>query len=167
MASHGRRSAILSSKLSLTQSPLMTETTPVHDAGRLTRHREQLPPLAEVGRKVVSIHANDPNAPDALTNLLHRMIDEMEAHIKKVKITLFPGMRSDGAPGLEIPISVVRADHVDHDREIAEIRRLTGNLTLPERRLWYLGRSLHRSGQVRSRARRAHAVGERGAFAWS
>jgi regulator of cell morphogenesis and NO signaling len=35
-------------------------------------------------------------------------------------------------PGIEQPIAVMRADHAGHDREVAEIRRLTANLTLPE-----------------------------------
>lgn len=118
----------------------MTETVPLEDTAELTRyietrfharHREQLPSLAEMAAKVEAVHAGDANVPNGLANVLRQMIDEMEEHMKKEETILFPAMRSGGAPGLETPISVMRADHADHDREIAEIRRLTGNLSLP------------------------------------
>jgi regulator of cell morphogenesis and NO signaling len=41
-------------------------------------------------------------------------------------------MRKGGGPGIEHPIAVMRADHDDQDREVAEIRRLTGGPKLPE-----------------------------------
>lgn len=51
--------------------------------------------------------------------------------MKKEELILFPAIRAGGAPGIEDPIAVMRADHDHHDRDIAEIRRLTRNLTLP------------------------------------
>jgi regulator of cell morphogenesis and NO signaling len=51
--------------------------------------------------------------------------------MKKEELILFPAIRAGGRPGIENPIAVMRADHEDHDRDIAEIRRLTGKLTLP------------------------------------
>lgn len=35
-------------------------------------------------------------------------------------------------PGIGSPIAVMRGDHDDHAVEMAEIRRLTANLTLPD-----------------------------------
>lgn len=52
--------------------------------------------------------------------------------MKKEELILFPAIRRGGGPGVAAPIAVMRADHDDHDREIAEIRRLTRDLTLPE-----------------------------------
>ena len=52
--------------------------------------------------------------------------------MKKEELILFPAIRRGGMPGIENPIAVMRADHDDHDREIAEIRRLTANLNLPQ-----------------------------------
>ena len=51
--------------------------------------------------------------------------------MKKEELILFPAIRKGGTPGIENPIAVMRADHDDHDREVAEMRRLTHDLTLP------------------------------------
>ncbi len=118
----------------------MTDTAPTHDAAELTRHietryharhREQLPALAELAERVESVHFGDDNVPEGLSTLLRRMIGEMEVHMKKEELILFPAIRKGGAPGIETPIAVMRADHDDHAAEVAEIRRLTGGPTLP------------------------------------
>lgn len=119
----------------------MTESAPIHDAAELTRyietryharHREQLPELASLAERVESVHFGDENVPEGLADLLSRLIGEMEVHMKKEELILFPAIRRGGMPGIETPIAVMRADHDDHDREIAQIRALTGGLTLPE-----------------------------------
>lgn len=118
----------------------MSETAPLDDPSELTRHiearyharhREQLPRLAELAEKVEGVHSGDEDTPVGLSEVLRRLIGEMEVHMKKEELILFPAIRRGGMPGIENPIAVMRADHDDHDREIAEIRRLTGNLTLP------------------------------------
>lgn len=119
----------------------MTGTAPEHDSAALTRHietryharhREQLPPLADMAEKVETVHFGDEHVPEGLCDVLRRMIGEMEVHMKKEELILFPAIRNGGAPGLGTPIAVMRADHDDHDRDVAEIRRLTQDLTLPE-----------------------------------
>ena len=119
----------------------MTDAAPLHDPVALTRHiearyhqrhREQLPPLVEMAERVEMIHFGDEDVPEGLSDLLRRMTGEMEVHMKKEESILFPAIRSGGGPGIENPIAVMRADHDDHDRDIAEIRRLTRNLTLPD-----------------------------------
>jgi regulator of cell morphogenesis and NO signaling len=70
--------------------------------------------------------------PEGLSDVLERMICDMEVHMKKEELILFPAMRKGGMPGLENPIAVMRADHDDHAVEVAEIRRLTGDVTLPK-----------------------------------
>lgn len=119
----------------------MTDTAPLHDAAELTRHietryhalcREQLPSLAEMAAKVEAVHSGDVHVPKGLYAILRRLIGEMEVHMKKEELILFPAIRRGGMPGIENPIAVMRSDHDDHDREVAEIRRLTHDLTLPE-----------------------------------
>lgn len=119
----------------------MTETAPTDDPAELTcyietryhvRHREQLPRLAELAEKVETLHAGKADTPRDLADLLRRMIGEMEVHMKKEELILFPAIRRGGMPGIENPIAVMRADHDNHDHEIAAIRRLTHDLTLPE-----------------------------------
>ncbi|MBA3909474.1 MAG: hypothetical protein C0524_06205 [Rhodobacter sp.] len=119
----------------------MTETAPLNDPSDLTRHiearyherhRAHLPPLARLAERVETVHAADDAVPTGLSALLHRMTGQMEAHMKKEELILFPAIRKGGVAGIEHPIAVMRADHDDHDRDITEIRRLTGNLTLPD-----------------------------------
>ncbi|GAB4301080.1 MAG: hypothetical protein Kow0058_16110 [Roseovarius sp.] len=122
------------------QESAMSEA-PLDDPAELTRHietryharhREQLPRLAELAEKVETVHFGDEDLPEGLGELLRRMIGEMEVHMKKEELILFPAIRRGGMPGIENPIAVMRADHAGHEREIAEIRRLTANLTLPK-----------------------------------
>jgi regulator of cell morphogenesis and NO signaling len=119
----------------------MSEIAPVDDAANLTRyiekryharHREQLPRLASMSEKVENVHFGDEHVPEGLADLLRRMIGDLEVHMKKEELILFPAIRKGGVPGIEQPIAQMRADHDDHESEIAEIRRLTGGLALPE-----------------------------------
>lgn len=119
----------------------MTDAAPIHDAAELTRyietryhgrHREQLPVLAEMAAKVEHVHSGDDDVPAGLAVVLRRMIGEMEVHMKKEELILFPALRKGGGPGIENPIAVMRADHDDHATEVAEIRRMTAGLTLPQ-----------------------------------
>ena len=96
------------------------------------RHREQLPQLVAMAERVEDVHFGDVGVPDGLSALLHEMLGELEAHMKKEELILFPAIRKGGMPGIETPIAVMRADHAGHDRELAEILRLTANLTLPD-----------------------------------
>lgn len=95
-------------------------------------HRAQLPDLAALALKVERVHADVPAAPLGLAALLQHLIGTLDVHMKKEELILFPAMRAGGGPGVANPIAVMRADHDDHVAEIAQIRALTDNLTLPE-----------------------------------
>jgi regulator of cell morphogenesis and NO signaling len=85
-----------------------------------------------MAERVEDVHFGDDGVPDGLSILLRRMIGEMEVHMKKEELILFPAIRRGGMPGIENPIAVMRADNAGHDRDVAEIRRLSANLTLPD-----------------------------------
>jgi regulator of cell morphogenesis and NO signaling len=119
----------------------MTEAAPVHDATELTRyivaryharHREHLPSLVKLAEMVEDLHCDDDGVPKGLADLLARMLGEMEVHMKKEELILFPAIRRGGGPRIEEPIATMRADHDSHEREIARIRRLTHDMTQPE-----------------------------------
>lgn len=118
----------------------MTDTAPLDDPAALTRHietrfharhRQQLPELAALAARVEDVHFGDDTVPDGLSSLLRRMIGALEVHMKKEELVLFPLLRRGPGTGLDAPIAAMRADHDDHEGEVAEIRRLTANLTLP------------------------------------
>jgi len=118
----------------------MTRVAPADDRIALTRHietrfharhREQLPTLAALAEKVETVHFGDDHVPEGLADLLQHMIGALEVHMKKEELILFPAIRRGGGPGIGTPIAAMRADHDDHTREVAAIRRLTGGLSLP------------------------------------
>ena len=119
----------------------MTQDTPPADPAALTsfietryhaRHREQLPDLTALALRVERVHADAAGAPLGLAAILQLMTGELEVHMKKEELILFPAIRRGGASGLENPIAVMRADHEDHQVMLAQIRALTNNLTLPD-----------------------------------
>lgn len=95
-------------------------------------HREDLASLVSLAERVERVHADDPEAPTGLAAALRTLAQEMEDHMRKEEMILFPAMRAGGGPGIEHPIAVMRADHDDHAANIALIRQLTGDLTPPE-----------------------------------
>lgn len=119
----------------------MSDTALNHDAAELTRHietryharhREQLPTLIRLAEMVEDLHESDRDVPEGLTAILCRMIGEMEVHMKKEELMVFPLIRQGGRVPLAERIASMRADHDDHDRDLATIRRLTGDFILPE-----------------------------------
>lgn len=119
----------------------MTTAPPLDNPAALTTfiethyhqtHRAQLPDLAALALKVERVHGKSPDAPLGLGALLERLIGTLEVHMKKEELILFPAIRRGGGPGIENPIAVMRAEHDDHQTEVAQIRRLTHDLTLPE-----------------------------------
>lgn len=119
----------------------MTDTPPTDDPADLirhietryhARHREQLPELVELAARVEAVHAGAAGVPAGLADLLRRMTGELEVHMKKEELILFPALSRGGGHGLAHPIAVMRADHDDHAADLAAIHRLTGGLRLPD-----------------------------------
>ena len=117
----------------------MTSDVPIDDAAALTRyietryharHRQQLPTLFKMAEMIEDLHVDDRHVPEGLSGLLGRMIGEMEVHMKKEELILFPAVRK-AASGLDAPIAAMRQGHGDHAADIAQIGQLTNGLTLP------------------------------------
>lgn len=119
----------------------MTNTAAIHDPAELTRlierryhdrHRQQLAPLAKLAEMVEDLHLGDHGVPHGLSELLHRMIRQVDAHVTTEERLLFPAIRSGDGSAIGWGIAVTRADHDAHERSLAEIRRLTRDMTPPE-----------------------------------
>ncbi|NNU82009.1 hypothetical protein HMH01_16345 [Halovulum dunhuangense] len=95
-------------------------------------HRQDLALLAPLADRVEQVHADDPDAPKGLARAIRALAREMEDHMAKEEMILFPAMRAGGRPGIGHPIAVMRAEHDDHAATIALIRRLTDDLTPPD-----------------------------------
>jgi regulator of cell morphogenesis and NO signaling len=95
-------------------------------------HRHELPELIRLARQVEKVHAGKPGVPAGLAALLERMGFELEQHMSKEEMVLFPAMKQQvPGPMLGIPISRMRHEHDDHGENLREIDRLTNGITLP------------------------------------
>ncbi|WP_188644300.1 iron-sulfur cluster repair di-iron protein [Tsuneonella deserti] len=95
-------------------------------------HRSQLPELILLARKVEQVHAGKPGVPAGLADTLQAALGELEVHMKKEELILFPAMRRKGAGALDGPITQLRHEHVDHGELVERITELTGDFTVPE-----------------------------------
>lgn len=95
-------------------------------------HRRQVPELIMLSRKVERVHAGKPGVPAGLADMLQHALGELEVHMKKEELILFPAMRRQGSGPLDGPIAQMRDDHVDHGELLERMAELTGDFTVPE-----------------------------------
>lgn len=94
-------------------------------------HRRELTELVGLARKVETVHANHPQAPHGLADLLQQMRGELEVHMKKEELILFPAMRRVVGARLDAPIGQMRHDHGDHGELLQRLEALTNDFTPP------------------------------------
>lgn len=94
--------------------------------------RCDLPPLIEAARKVERVHAKRESVPAGLAEVLSVMSEELEQHMRKEEMVLFPMLRR-GARGVSVamPLTVLEREHELHGEHLATIRAITNDLTLP------------------------------------
>ena len=95
-------------------------------------HRRELPELIELARKVEAVHIDHPQAPRGLAVLLKQMHGELEVHMKKEELILFPAMRRRSGGGLDAPIAQMRHDHADHGEHLQRMQAITNGFARPE-----------------------------------
>jgi len=93
-------------------------------------HRRELPELIRLARTVEKVHAARSDVPRGLADLLQRMASELEQHMAKEELILFPAMKRGGLP-LDAPIACMRHEHDDHGEHLRELETLTDGITLP------------------------------------
>jgi regulator of cell morphogenesis and NO signaling len=96
------------------------------------RHREQLPELIRLARRVEHVHAVQPDCPAGLADALEGLGQELESHMMKEEQVLFPMLIRGMNGQARAPISVMRFEHGQHLNSLDLIYRITRNLTLPE-----------------------------------
>jgi regulator of cell morphogenesis and NO signaling len=94
--------------------------------------RRDLPGLIEAAKRVERVHADKPAAPLGLASVLTEFFDDMQQHMQKEERVLFPMLRR-GARGeaVYMPVRMMESEHDSHGQELAKIRALTDDLTLP------------------------------------
>lgn len=95
------------------------------------RHREQLPELVRLARRVEQVHGDRPDCPNGLADHLSTMQQALESHMLKEEQILFPMLRGGHVAMAGGPISVMRFEHDQHGEALDELIRLTDDITPP------------------------------------
>lgn len=95
-------------------------------------HSKELPELIELAGRIEAVHREHPSVPRGLAALLQTMLGELTMHMQKEEIVLFPQMNKGAQMPLIFPIAKMMAEHQEHGAHLDEIRKLTGDLTVPE-----------------------------------
>jgi regulator of cell morphogenesis and NO signaling len=93
-------------------------------------HREQLPELIRMARRVEAVHRDHPLVPSGLADHLETMEAELLDHMDKEEQVLFPAF-SAGAGGLDQPIGAMRDEHTGHGAQLDRLAELTADHTPP------------------------------------
>ncbi len=95
-------------------------------------HRRELPELVRLARRVEAVHKDKPAVPCGLADLLAQMSEELESHMQKEELILFPMMRRGGGPMIGGPISAMLAEHDEHGANLRKLETLTNNFEVPK-----------------------------------
>lgn len=95
-------------------------------------HREQLPELIRMARRVEQVHGDSDTCPHGLADLLAGIHQEMESHMQKEEQILFPMLRRGQGGQAQGPITVMRHEHDDHGASLERLMALTDNIRPPK-----------------------------------
>jgi regulator of cell morphogenesis and NO signaling len=94
-------------------------------------HREQLPELIRMARRVESVHRDNPHVPHGLADHLEAMEAELLDHMAKEEAVLFPALRQGVQGAVAMPIQVMRAEHTGHGAQLERLMALTNDANPP------------------------------------
>lgn len=94
-------------------------------------HREQLPELIRMARRVEAVHRDNPDVPVGLAAHLETMEAELLEHMEKEETVLFPMLKAGGTPLVLQPIGVMRDEHTGHGEQLERLMALTHDATPP------------------------------------
>ena len=95
------------------------------------KHREQLPELVRLARRVEEVHGDRPDCPAGLADLLRDMQQELESHMQKEEQVLFPMLSRGMGIMAGAPIAVMRMEHDDCGEDVRRMEALTQGIILP------------------------------------
>ncbi|WP_341906297.1 iron-sulfur cluster repair protein YtfE [Polaromonas sp. YR568] len=94
-------------------------------------HREQLPELIRLARKVEQVHGERADCPHGLADHLAAMAQELESHMRKEEDVLFPLISQGHGSLAGAPITVLRSEHDEHGVALRHVNELTNDITAP------------------------------------
>jgi len=94
--------------------------------------RVELPRLIELAGQVECAHADKPDRPAGLADLLIEVKAAVESHLAKEEQILFPLIVAGRGRTAHMPVQVMMQEHEDHGQNLRRIRQITNDLTVPE-----------------------------------
>jgi regulator of cell morphogenesis and NO signaling len=95
-------------------------------------HRQQLPELIRMARRVEAVHREHPQVPQGLANHLETMQAELLEHMAKEEAILFPLLHSGSHPMAGHPIDMMRHEHITHGAQLERLAELTCQHQAPD-----------------------------------
>lgn len=95
------------------------------------RHREQLPELIRMARRVEQVHGSHPQCPNGLADHLSDIQQALESHMLKEEQILFPMLLRGEQGQARGPISVMRFEHEQHEQGLSQLHALTDGIQPP------------------------------------
>lgn len=96
-----------------------------------TVHRQQLPELLRLARKVEQVHGEHAACPHGLAEQLSAMAQELENHMRKEENVLFPMIVAGRGALAAVPIRVMRMEHDDHGAALRVLEQLSNGMQPP------------------------------------
>ncbi|MFA5939731.1 MAG: iron-sulfur cluster repair protein YtfE [Sinimarinibacterium sp.] len=94
-------------------------------------HRRELPELIRLAGRVEAVHRERAEVPAGLAEALRVLLRELEAHMQKEELVLFPMIRQ-GTPMVVQPIAVLRAEHDEHGERLRHVEELAHQCVPPD-----------------------------------
>ena len=94
-------------------------------------HREQLPELIRMARRVEAVHRDHPQVPAGLADLLEQAEGELLEHMQKEEEILFPALKGGQSALAAYPILVMRDEHTSHGEMLEQLMALTHDAVPP------------------------------------
>ncbi|MDW5375622.1 iron-sulfur cluster repair protein YtfE [Halomonas sp. HP20-15] len=95
-------------------------------------HRQQLPELIRLARRVEHVHGERGTCPAGLADHLESMHQELESHMQKEEMILFPMLKRGLAHNAHGPIAVMRFEHDEHGEALARLMALSHDIHIPK-----------------------------------
>lgn len=96
-------------------------------------HRRQLAEVILMSRRVEQVHRDHPDCPHGLAVHLEAMAEELEDHMRKEELILFPMLQTRASPAqVQAPISVMRHEHDQHGEALRRMQGLANEFRPPK-----------------------------------
>ncbi|OOF56276.1 iron-sulfur cluster repair di-iron protein [Rodentibacter genomosp. 2] len=96
------------------------------------RHREQLPELITLAKKIESVHSDREDCPRGTTAQLEKIHAELSQHMMKEENILFPMIKMGNYAMAAMPIRVMEMEHDEAGQDVEVLKSITNHLTPPE-----------------------------------